>query len=228
MKGDSGIMSLDLLDIKYGVEEYLIVLEKFYKELYETEFPDINERESLENMISSLSESDKDIYKILIARDGDFIKAGIVFNYLSEEDTLIIEFIVVNKEYREVGLTKAILLHVYKLFPSIRYSIAEVNNPLKVKEDTFDPKIRLNIWRSLGYRILNFSYIQPSLGEGKDSVEYLLLLCYSREDYVDSDTLINILRGYASHAMRIEDPCKDVSINRMMHQLKDLKRVTLL
>ena len=102
-------------------------------------FPDENERESLNNIIRSLSKTDtKNKYHIISYLDNNNFLGGAIFDYLNDANAGIIEYIFVNKQFQQKGIGKSILLEVLKILNTdakiqnkpLKYLFCEVDDPI--------------------------------------------------------------------------------------------------
>jgi GNAT superfamily N-acetyltransferase len=200
----------------------LALLEAFYETLYVSEFPDPDERESLENMIDYLRRKGQGWYGannyhiVLSIVDGE-IMAGAIADYVAEPRAGVLEFLVVSPASRGTGLGKRLLAHVEKLLDAdspgrLRCVVAEVNDPLvsPPEGDNLNPVTRALIWHRWGYRGLDFPYVQPPLSPEHAAVGTLILICKPlREDWtagVPATVVALIVHEYLRWAMRIERP----------------------
>ncbi len=204
----------------------LEILRKFYQEFYMLEFPDPNERESLENMEKYLNLKDRgwygrNNYHIVIATQDDRYVGGVVADFLAEANTGVIEFIFVLPQFRQQGIGKTLLTDIEnrlvadaKNFLEIDLDsiVAEMNDPFQISEveDNLDPIRRSRLWDKWGYGVLDFPYIQPALSEEQEPVFNLLLLAkifnQNWQQTVPSHRVKTIVKEYLRWAMRIDNP----------------------
>lgn len=202
------------------------LLRDFYQELYVIEFPDPDERESLENMeryleLKTQGWYGKNNYHITIGiQDGKPI-AGVIADYLAEANSGVIEFLVVAPEFRHRKIGKAILEITESLLladakqhlgRNLDCIVAEMNDPFKTTSvrDNVDPAKRTLIWKQWGYDGLDFPYIQPALSNSQQPASNLLLIAkIFRETWsqsIPSVIVKAIVHEYLRWAMRIETP----------------------
>lgn len=202
------------------------LLRDFYQELYVPEFPDADERESLENMERYLELKaegwyGKNDYHIIIAREaGNFI-AGAIADFFAEANAGVIEFLVVSPAFRHLGIGKAILAATenllitdakQKLGKDLDCIVCEMNDPFKPTDvqDNLNPVKRTLIWHKWGYYGLDFPYVQPALSEEQESVLNLILIVkIFQKDWfktIPSQIVKVIVHEYLRWAMRIEAP----------------------
>jgi hypothetical protein len=211
-----------------GVPEESAKLESLYRDLYAPEFPDPDERESLENIQEYLRKKREgwyglNNYHVLALYHDDVPIAVAICDYLAEPKTGIIEFLTVDSKRRKQGAGRAILDWTEKVLredaaragKDLDWILAEMEDPLLVKwqGEGMDPMVRALIWDRWGYSKLDFRYLQPSLGPGKKAVEHLLLMGKamgeSGQKLISTAVLLQALRGYMRWAMRLEVPNKN-------------------
>ncbi|HZJ65610.1 MAG TPA: GNAT family N-acetyltransferase [Kofleriaceae bacterium] len=216
----------------------LALLRRFYSDLYVHEFPDPNERESVENMERYLQRKAEGWYRnnnyhILLYLDGDAPVAGAIIDYLAEPNAGIIEFLVVSPARRRTGLGRQTLHWLERIidedsrragFDGYSHLLAEMNDPFKLSgeggsPDSMDAFQRAAVWHRWGFSKLRFPYVQPSLSPDQQPVGNLLLLCKpgprSDAHAIASTTLRDAVYGYARWAMRIEDPARNEECRAM-------------
>jgi GNAT superfamily N-acetyltransferase len=219
------------------------LLRHFYRELYAHEFPDPNERESLENMeryleLKAQGWYKKNNYHIIISfQDGKPI-AGAIADFLATANTGVLEFLVVAPEFREKGIGKALLKATenllredarQKLERELDCIVGEMNDPFQTTKakNNLDPAGRALIWNKWGYGGLDFPYVQPALSDSQQPVCNLLLIAkifreaWSRS--IPSQTVKAIVHEYLRWAMRLETP-DDCAEYREMAAFLDRRR----
>lgn len=213
----------------------LALLDLFYNSVYVSEFPDPDERESLENMRNYIKLKEEGWYQnnnyhILLYLEDGIPVSGSVIDYLADSNTGIIEFFVVASSHRKMGFGTKLLNWIEKTldkdsrragYECSDYIIAEMNDPFKTYElaDSLDPFERSMIWGRWGFKKICFPYVQPSLSPDQSPVRCLLLLCKPRsnnnQDTIPSSTLITTIHGYVKWAMRIEEPDTNSECQKM-------------
>lgn len=219
----------------------LSLLRRFYSGLYSQEFPDADERESLENMETYLRLKAEgwyglNNYHILILQDDSGnIAGGVVADYFERSNVGVIEFMVVAPELRGHGLGKMLLNEVSQRFreDSLRaghaglYGIcAEVNDPYRRcdVQEHLDGFARLRMWDHFGFRLLDFPYVQPPLSSDQEAVVGLgLMFRPERVDLAEclpSNLVVHIVADYQIWAMRIAEPDREPDFQRMQQWLR--------
>jgi GNAT superfamily N-acetyltransferase len=182
------------------------LLKRFYRDCFEPEFPDPDERESFETIVNYLRLKEtgwygKNNYHVVLAFvDGELI-GGAIADYLDEPNAGVIEYLVIQPEHRGSGVGRRLLEHTERLLHDdadvtrarlLDWIVAELDDPYLTprRKNGFDPFTRVHVWGSWGYRLLDFPYKQPALGGGKKPVTTLMLTtktCSTRFDPPHSD-----------------------------------------
>lgn len=228
-------------------EKNITLLKKFYSTLFIQEFPDENERESLENMINYLKLKEegwynKNNYHIIIVTEHEEIIGGAIIDYFTKPNCGAIEFILVKPEYRVKNIATQILEYIKEILEidaknnkkELDFIFGEVNDPVKTSEenDSMNPNDRLKFWYRRNYFILNMYYLQPALSEETKPVDSLLLIAnVFNKNYINygipKKTMLQAIYYYMYLAMRIKNPNKDEVFKKIKTQNK-LKRIKLL
>jgi GNAT superfamily N-acetyltransferase len=224
----------------------LRLLHDFYAKIYVPEFPDANERESLENMCEYLRRKrlgwyGANNYHILIAKvDGQPVGCAIA-DYLAEANAGAIEFLTVAPPWRgrrigsELRNRTEFLLAAdsARTGAALDYIVAEMNDPFRTPPgtDNMDPVARALFWHRWGYRIIDFPYVQPALSPGQLPVETLCLIVHIRDrlpqERIPVPRLLAIIAAYMKWAMRIEQPIQTHELQEMARRLAEVKDVAV-
>jgi hypothetical protein len=108
---------------------------------------------------------------------------------------------------------------------------SEVNNPLRmtsqeIAQDTLhsgvDPYRRYRFWRSKGFAPLDFTYVQPPLRAGAESVRYLDLFCAAgTSSGIPAEVVAAHLNAFISISVLKGRPAsEDGDFRRMLEALK--------
>jgi len=214
-------------------------LKSFYNETYVFEFPDPNERESLENMQRYLNLKasgwyGKNNYHIIVAFQEEIPVGGSIMDFLAEPNVGIIEFIFIVPQLRNQGIGIKLLNFVESLLiedaqknlgKDIDCIVGEMNDPFQLNEveDNLDPALRAIIWHGWGYRVLDFPYIQPALSDSQEPVSNLLLIAkIFRKEWqqaVPSYEVKLIVHEFLYWAMRLENPSNCTEYQNMANFL---------
>lgn len=210
---------------------------RFYTECYERAFPDADERESLANMERYLGLKEQDWYgpnnyHIVIATRGDEVVGAAVCDYLAEPNAGVIEYLLVRPKYQASGLGEKLFAEIERLCRAdaartdgrdLDWIVTETKDPLRAgAADDFHAFTRAEDLARLGFRIIDFRYIQPALSESQASAENLLLLARAvngSPDTIEARVVSNLVAEYLRWAMRIDDPASRPEYRRMTRAL---------
>lgn len=204
----------------------LATLKRFYETLYIAEFPDPDERESLENMVAYLRLKARgwygpNNYHIVLATEGGQLVGGSIADFLASAQTGVIEFLLVAPAGRRSGVGRALLEHTEQLLSDdalrslgrpLALVVAEMNDPFAATRtpDNMDPSARTLVWHHFGYRGLDFPYTQPALSDEQVPVDNLILICKpfwpAWSTAVPAAVVKTVLHEYLRWAMRIDRP----------------------
>ena len=232
--GYDGCRFVDLTPSGDGVAR----LHRFYEGLYVREFPDPDEREALENMTYYLQHDGEhgNAYIVTLVYDdgaGGEAVAGAVCDYFERSQCGAIEFLAVAPRLRRRGIGRALASHVERRMAraaseraaQLTLVMAEINDPLVVPatSDNVDPFERLRFWDRLGYRRVDFRYVQPALSPAQAPVTTLLLAAKPVDETlscsVPSAKVVAFLEDYLVYAMRFEDPAASPEFRAMRDDL---------
>jgi GNAT superfamily N-acetyltransferase len=225
------------------------LLKTFYNDCFVPEFPDENERESLEHIQNYLRLKEtgwyqKNNYHVIVVLDGDKPIGGSIADYLDKPNAGVIEYFVVLPEHRRTGLGRRLLEATERILHDdadksrsrpLDWIVAEIDDPFRTQRPThgIDCFAVARVWDSLQYQFLDFPYVQPALSEDKKPVETLLLtakICSGRftDQRVPSTDVKELLWEYMRWAMRIREPQKNDEYNKMCEFLPDTGHVKLM
>ena len=214
-------------------------LRAFYDELYVSEFPDADERESLANIerylqLKAAGWYGSSAYHVVLATLEGQLVGGAIADFLAEPGAGVMEFLVVGTPWRGRGIGARLLAHVESLLAAdaqraggrpLEHVVAEMNDPFRMDPaaDSLDPFARLLIWGRWGFRAADFPYVQPALSAAQAPVHHLLLavkpLGASPGETVPASRLRVILHEYLRLAMRIERPAEHPDYRAMAAHL---------
>ncbi|MDT7769316.1 MAG: hypothetical protein QOI30_2326 [Mycobacterium sp.] len=216
------------------------LFERFYDECFIPEFPDLDERESLENIKAYLERKEtgwygKNNYHVVVMVDGDTPIGGSISDYLVEPNAGVIEYLVVAPDHRGTGRGGQLIEHTERLLHEdaersrgrrLDWIVSEMDDPYVTPgpSNRFDPFVRPRIWHKWGYRLLDFRYVQPALSSTKKPVENLLLAaktCSDRfTDSVPARDVRALIHEYLHWAMRIDVPDDNQEFDEMCQFLE--------
>ncbi|MVU77531.1 GNAT family N-acetyltransferase [Nocardia sp. ET3-3] len=237
---------IELRELSGARAEDVELLRRFYRECYEVAFPDPDERESLANMESYLKLKEQgwygaNNYHIVIASLGGGIVGGSVCDYLAEPNAGVIEYLLVQPGLRESGLGSRLLAAIERLCRTdaallerreLDWLVAETEDPYRnaVPAEGFDTFVRARIMAGLGFRIMDFRYVQPALSDQQEPAENLLLIARpvaGKPDAIGADVVLSIVSQYMRWAMRIEHPLRNREFRGMARALTGRRSIGL-
>ncbi|MDR0964358.1 MAG: hypothetical protein LBM60_07060 [Clostridium sp.] len=238
---DSGD-EIDYFEVSLDDTETLSLLGTFYTTIYCPAFPDINERETLDNMLHYLRKEEmkgtKNNYHIVLAQNNGHLLGGIIFDYFCNSNVGVIEFITTSKTNRCKGSGREIYQKAVEIlrldsskagYQQLNAIICEIDKLLPSNDR--DPSY-LHFWSKMGFKkIGNFNYIQPSLSETQSDVDTLELICnnlsFKTQDTISTEVLASVITDYAKYAMQLSKPEENNSVRSMLQQLDDKKTLPL-
>lgn len=212
----------------------------FYNGLYTKNFIE-NERESFTNFINYLNKSQNEIewnYHIILAKNAhDIIIGGIIFNYFTKTNSIVIEFIVVENEYRCKHVATRLFNQSLKIGnidarlnkkKHLDYVFCEVEST----ELSNNSMNHLYFWNARLMKRIMFEYIQPPLSKNLNAVYGLWFICRSMKntnnDTLPTSLLISIIYDYMKYSMGIDDPTHNSEYISMNFQLSSVNEVELI
>lgn len=214
--------------------ETLKLFDLFYHDVYVKAFPNKDECESYENLLSYIEgyRTNELFVRVFVFHNDIDIVGGIIIDYFDVIETLAIEFIVVSSKYQRQGLAKKIIEYIKEYLKSqyqksVEWIIIEIENPKFVTSKNFS---YLHFWINYGMRAIDFTYIQPALSPSQKPVDILMLCaCHTSHDIksVSKDHIKNFLTLYAHHAMGIDEPLQDPSVQQMFDELEGIDKESL-
>ena len=163
--------------------------------LLEQTFPDPDSVLGLDRMRQFLAEkSGERVFKVLVAEDSlGRVVGGSVFSYVPRSNCGFSEYLVLEPPLRGRGLGREVFDRRREILDRLaqqhgyvrcRGLFIEVDNPERTppellaaeRKSSLDAYERLRLFGHLGFRKVDVPYVQPPLGPGKQTVEYLDLL----------------------------------------------------
>lgn len=165
----------------------------FYNDVYRAAFPKPDQSESPEIWLPLMETSPtppEPILRVIIARRSDGrIVGGVVVEYFRASRAALITYIVTVAEARRQGLARRLLDAAVDQSSADNggcapYVFGEVERPdaQQTEEGRLTAEARLAPISRLGGHRLEFDYIQPSLGPGKQPATDLMLVMFSQVD----------------------------------------------
>lgn len=118
------------------------------------------------------------------------IGGGGAAEYYRSNNCGLITYLVVHKSGRGTGLARIMVEHCVEILDTNARSrgmlagcnsvFLETNAAEKVtmQQDVMDPRMRHVIYHKIGFRMLDFAYVMPPLGQGQSKMDILLLTVY--------------------------------------------------
>jgi hypothetical protein len=225
--------TLSYVEVSLKDKKSVSDLGRFYTDIYMENFPNPDERESLNNLLYYLKKAettDKYKYHITLAKDNNGnVVGGAIFNYFYKSNSAVIEFIVVKTDMQSSGIGTQIYEHILKTMEydarkankkKLDYIFCEIDSPEngKLSNDKY-----LYFWNKYKYRHINFSYIQPSLSPSQAPVSGLWFIVSSQSatdlSKVTGELIISVIHDYMKYAMQIDNPNKNSSFIKMKGEL---------
>ena len=221
----------------------IALLEKAYKEVYESAFPINEERESLETWLNNLKGKNPAANIVIVVAGDDLdtqdptLKAISVAYYYNEHDAGLLAYNAVSPKFQGHGLGRtmvdarkeALLDFAKTKGKALGGVFIECNDPAKVsaEEDVMDPTVRINIFEKWGAVVLPIDYVQPPLETGGERCSTLKLLAYPHPQtghYPTKDEIKAYLTGIYTELAKYSGhpPEKDPDYNKSVQQLEAL------
>jgi len=212
-------------------------LDKFY-ELYRTMFSNDDEIDSKENLRKCLSLKNSNFYgnnayHIFCLKDKGYIAGFIIGDYYSDQNSGVIEFVVVKSEYRGKGLAKNLIEYfMAKIKKDAGKDIDGIYCEVDVKSlsDYKNPDLTSLIFlRNLGFSVVEINYIRPASDHSKKPVtDPVLMYRDLKGDGLNVDSLRTFIKSYMKYAMSIEIPEEKEEFKLIEKHLNGRTKVALL
>ncbi len=232
---------LDIHPVSLDDKMSLRLLSQFYVDVYLDNFPDPNERETLDNFLMYLQndasgKNGKNHYHILIATLNDEIVGGIIGDYFHEINSGVFEFLVINEKLRRKRAGSRLIEEMENIFnidarkhgyKNVDYIFIETEHPNKVEEALKPMALEtVNFWHKQKFSAIDFNYLQPSIDTGKKEVSHLILgvkSCqkHNNHNYIPSNIVNSFVHNYAKYAMSIDHPEQHETVQKMHAYLNE-------
>lgn len=216
-------------------------LGRYYTDIYMECFPDANERETFDNLLTYLRQagaSNEYRYHIVLAKDAeDTILGGGIFDYFIRSNTGFIEYIAVKNDSQSSGIGTLIYNHILSILARdshecrgelLNYVFCEIDAP---EYSQASIKKYLYFWNRHNFMHLDFSYIQPALSEAQESVCGLWLTVSPLRGMaktIPGALVAEVVHDYMKFAMQISNPRNNGIYKAMVDDLQQRKDVPLL
>ena len=180
-----------------GLLKYRKFVNDFEENLYLKYFPNENEREPFKNIKDRIWNQKYPESEILLCVEDDVVVAGCVSDYYPGSKAVEPIYLVVDDTHRNSGIARMLLDTIYKRSGVVDMYV-EVDNPELVSESgsSINPKTRIDIYRKLGFTLLDIEYVQPPLAEGMDFERNLLLMCKTKRKPLSRDRVKKFLTDF--------------------------------
>ncbi len=217
-------------------------LVKRFQALYESGFPDENEREEFETILNRISHhpvppEPQSILLITTDEGGTEVTGGLIADWYENSHSIHLTYLIIAEAHRNKGLAKQFIdegiqwikdwiLHNKGI--EIRNVFFESNIPWKTKKgnDNFDAVERLKIFSKYGARWIDIAYTQPALDPEKEEVDNLFLLSFSqyntRGNKIPADEITEFLKDLY-HGLGVANLERNKAFIRMQEELETLK-----
>lgn len=164
-----------------------------FETIYESGFPDRNERELFQDIINRVIGNKKPFepHSIIVIKKNDEkedeVCGGLIADWYEKSKSIHLTYLIIDNKFRGKGIANTLINDGVNMIKDwirnyrqieIRNVFFESNNPELTKNDNFDPYKRLEIFSKLGAKWINIPYIQPALDTAKKDVNNLLLLTF--------------------------------------------------
>lgn len=213
-------------------KETITNLGRFYTEVYMDSFPNPDERETFDSLLSYLKDGEQATeykYHIVIAKNENAeIVGGCIFDYFPATNAGMIEFLAVKSDMQSSGIGTAIYKHVLSILAEDAFAcgnravdniFCEMDSP---EYNQAELKKYLYFWDKQKFNRIHFDYIQPSLSQGQNSVDGLWLTVSPQETIcteLEGDYVLSVIKDYMRYAMRIDNPDEHEDFLRMKEEI---------
>lgn len=178
-----------------SLRRYSDALRVFERELYVPCFPDPDEREPFDNILSRIADDGADPKTFAVLETvGDELVGGGIADYRRTLGSLLLTYVAVKPEWRSRGIGRMLLETRVRVFPDVRHVFLECDDPATVTVSGMDPAQRLAMFRRWGFSEVPIRYWQPPLGDGQGTCGSLLLL--HRGEPLTAEYLRSYLTGF--------------------------------
>ena len=180
-----------------SLSKYRKFVDDFEKNLYLKYFPNENEREPFNLILERIWNDEWPTTKMVLHVEDDKVIAGCISDYYTECKTIEPIYLVVDEEHRNKGIAKEMLEDVFRGNDIVDMYV-EVDNPERVEgtDSAIDPKTRIEIYRKLGFELLDLDYVQPPLDKGMDYERNLLLMYRTKKPPLKRERLVKFITSF--------------------------------
>ena len=217
----------------------IVDLGQFYTSIYMDCFPDVNERETFDNLLGYLKQA-KDqedyTYHIILLKDNNTVIGGAIFDYFKRTNCGIIEFLAVRKDLQSGGIGTHIFKKIQLMlsFQANKFNKDNVDNIFceidSPEHSTDSVKKYLYFWNKNNFRHIDFAYLQPALSQEKNTVTDLWLAVLTRkmESTISSQLVKDVLHDYMKYCMHVDNPMEKAEYLSMLKDMEGKAELNLL
>lgn len=185
-----------------------------FKILYESGFPDENEREDFEVILKRVSgdKTENEPHSIILLhseKNKKEVAGGLIADWYEKSKCIHLTYLIIDESQRNKGIATILINEgVASVIEWIKKSkgieirnvFFESNIPWKTKQenDNFDAVERLRIFSKLGAKWIDIPYIQPALDTEKATVDNLFLLSFTQfnvaRDKIEKTDVVGFLK----------------------------------
>jgi hypothetical protein len=223
---------LSYVEVSLKDKDTISDLGKFYTDIYMENFPDTDERESFNNMLLYLKNTEtakKYRYHIILVKDNNGnVLGGGIFDYFVETNSGVIEFIAVKSDLQSSGTGTSIYKHILNVMEydahktnkkKLSYVFCEIDSPGNNKLNNYK---YLHFWNKHNYWHLDLTYIQPSLSPLQSPVHKLWLIISPQArdlSEIQGELITKVIYDYLKYAMQINEPNENADYIKMKNEL---------
>jgi GNAT superfamily N-acetyltransferase len=170
------------IDTQGAIHENRALLSDF-EQLYHDAFPDVNERESFNDICARINQENQPLRSVIaLTYSNEGLLGGMVLD-IYENTWFHLIYLLVKPEARNQGIGKQLICEelpalVGSINSDCKGVFLESNIPWLTHTDSFDPYKRLSHFRHFGVKWIPIQYVQPPLSKEKEFVSNLFLLYY--------------------------------------------------
>jgi hypothetical protein len=223
---------LSFVEVSLKNKDTVSELAKFYTEIYMENFPDPDERETFDNILTYLKNAETAEnyrYHIILVKDAsNNIIGGGIFNYFIKPNAGVIEFIAVKSNTQSSGIGTLIYNHVLNIISADAYKIqkkkldyvfCEIDSPEYSKASI---KKYLYFWDKHNFRRIDFAYVQTSLSPVQSPVAGLWFTVSPKtgnNENIPGGLVLEVLSDYMKYAMQIDNPSEHPVYQKMHSEI---------
>lgn len=183
-----------------------------FKILYESGFPDDNEREDFDVILKRVSgdKTANEPHSVILLHTIErnrVVAGGLIADWYERSKCIHLTYLIIDENHRNKGIATILINEGVALVIDwikkskgieIKNVFFESNIPWKTKleNDNFDAVERLKIFSKLGAKWIDIPYIQPALDTEKSPVDNLFLLSFSQFNANQNKVAVTEVAGF--------------------------------